>query len=493
MIKNIKFKALVLFIVLGSSTSCNKWLELKPQDGLVREDFWQTKEQLESTVIGVYSSLHDHDLITNMFLWGELRADMIMPTPVTRIEQVNITNGEIVATNPLARWESIYRTINYCNTIIEFGPTVMENDKTLTLSQLNAYLAEARALRGFMYFYLLRIWGEVPLQLKASSSDSKVEQLAKSTKEEVYNQIVDDLTFAETNAVVTFGNVASNKGRVTKYTVNAMQADVYLWGEEYEKCIAACDKIITSNNFGLVTQGTWFSTVFRQGNSNESIFEVQFHRQATNPWFNFFTGGGRQYTANPLTMLELYGLDALDPVNTKDARADGYSFKSSDGSIWKHIGANETESLKQEDSFRHWFVYRYADILLLKAEALAWVNRGQDALDLIEVIRTRAGALEESAMSADPGQPLEVTEYILKERAREFAFEGKRWFDLLRNAKRNNYENIGIITDVINEIAPADRKILMIGKYSDPRFHYMPIHVDELQADKLLEQNPFYK
>ena len=493
MIKNIKLKALILFIVLGTSTSCNKWLELKPQDGLVREDFWQTKEQLESTVIGAYSSLLNNSLVTNLFLWGELRADMIMPTPVTSIEEVNVTNGEIVPTNPLARWGTLYTTINYCNTIIEFGPTVMESDKTLTQTQLNAYLAEARGLRALMYFYLLRIWGEVPLQLKASSSDTKIEQLAKSSKEDVYNQIISDLTFAEANAVVTYGDINSNKGRITKYTVNAIQADVYLWGEEYNKCIGACDKIINSNNFGLVSTGNWFNNVFRFGNTNESIFEFQFHRQATNPWFNFFTGSVRRYQINPLVVIELYGQDALDPVNVKDRRADGYSFKNSDGSVWKYVGANENDAVKQEDSFRHWQVYRYADILLLKAEALAWVERGQEALDLVDLIRARAEALPESAMSVDPGQPLEVSEYILNERAREFAFEGKRWFDLLRNAKRNDYAHNEILTDVISEIAPPDRKILMIGKYSDPRFHYMPIHIEELQADKLLEQNPFYK
>lgn len=493
MVKNIKFKALALLMVLVSATSCNKWLELKPQNGIVREDFWQTKEQLESTVIGAYSSLLNNSLVTNLFLWGELRADMIMTTPITDINQVNVTNGEIVSTNPLSHWGILYNTINYCNTIIEYGPTVRENDQTLTQNQLNGYLAEARGLRAFMYFYLLRVWGEVPLQLTATASDTQVKLLAKSSKEEVYNQIVSDLTFAEANAVVTYGDQTSNKGRITKYTVNAMLADVYLWGEEYDKCIAACDKIISSNNFGLVSTSNWYSRVFHQGNSNESIFEFQFHRQATNPWFDFFSGDLKRYGVNPELLLELYGQDAVDPLNIKDARSDGFSYRSSDGAVWKHIGVSESQSLRREDSFRHWFVYRYADVLLMKAEALAWVDRGEDALDLVEVIRTRAEALDETAESPDPAVALEVSNYILKERAREFAFEGKRWFDLLRHAKRENYAHKEIITDVISEIAPPDRTILMIGKYSDPRFHYWPVHLSELQANDLLEQNPFYK
>lgn len=491
MIKNIKYKVLVLLIVLVSSSSCNKWLELKPRDGLVREDFWQTKEQLESAVIGVYSSLLNQALVGNMFVLGELRADMVMVTEFTNLDMINFSNAEIVPSSSLARWADIYRTINYCNTVIEFGPTVIANDATLTQTQLNSYLAEAYGIRALMYFYLLRIWGEVPLQLSASSSDTKIEQLAKSTKEQVYSQIIADLDFAAANAVTTYGNVNSNKGRVTAYTVNAIQADVYLWGEEYTKCLEAIKKIEDSQTFGLISDENWFNTVFRQGNSNESIFEIQYHRQALNPWFFAFQNT-RKFQANTLFLNELYGQDALDPVNIKDSRAAGASFKGSDGSIWKYSGVNDNDGVIEADSYRHWIVYRYADILLMKAEALAWTERGTEALVEVDKIRTRAGALDNEPLP-DPGVALEVSNYILRERAREFAFEGKRWFDLLRHGKRNEYANKEIITDVISEIAPPDKKILMISKYSDPRFHYMPIHIEELQADKLLEQNPFYK
>jgi predicted RNA-binding protein associated with RNAse of E/G family len=81
----------------------------------------------------------------------------------------------------------------------------------------------------------------------------------------------------------------------------------------------------------------------------------------------------------------------------------------------------------------------------------------------------------------------------MEERAREFAFEGKRWYDILRNAKRNNYANLQYMLDIITKIAPGDRQLSMLNKYMDVRSHYLPIYLYELQTDKNLVQNPFYQ
>ena len=494
-IKNIRVKVLA-FVILLFSTSCDKWLELKPQDGLVREDFWKTKEQLRSAVIGCYSSLLNQNLVANLFLWGELRADMIAPTSFAFTDYANFATAEILPTNRLASWSNLYTTINYCNTVIEYAPQVLDNDDTLEELDMNAYVAEARGLRALMYFYILRIWGEAPLQLKASSSDSKIEQLPKSSKEAIFNQIVADLDFASKNAASTYGSEASDKGRLTVYGINALQADVYLWNDMYKECEDACNKVINSNRYGLLSagsQGQWFNSVFSSGNSVESIFEFQFSAQALNPWYYLFTQSTRQFTTTEDVAMNLYGIFATDPDNIKDYRGAGASFRSSDYTIWKHSGTSGSDILAETSSFRHWFVYRYSDILLLKAEALAWQNRGAEALTLINDVRTRAHALDATLKSPDPNSAVEVTDYILLERAREFAFEGKRWFDLMRNAKRKEHPRIELITDMIAKVAPSEKQASMISKYKDQRSWYAPIHFSELQADKLLEQNSFYK
>jgi hypothetical protein len=192
-------------------------------------------------------------------------------------------------------------------------------------------------------------------------------------------------------------------------------------------------------------------------------------------------------------MEEVYTIDMINDQN-KDIRGDLSSIKASDGTIWKFGGANNTGTARTAtSSYAHWFVYRYSDILLMKAEALAWTGKGQDALNLVKVIRDRANALPATAKSPDPLSSVDVTDYIMEERAREFAFEGKRWYDMLRNAKRNNYAHIQYLLDIITKIAAGDRQQYMLNKYKDVRSHFLPINLYELQTDKNLVQNPFYQ
>ncbi len=505
MIKNIKFSA-VLIIGLVCSSSCTKWLDTKPIDGKTRQDYWQTADQLRAAVVGCYVSLASPTLVQNMFIWGELRTDMISLTPASTTEESQYASANILSTSSLTKWDAVYAVINNCNTVIQFGPSVMQNDPTLTQTQLNAYLAEARGLRALMYFYLVRTFGDVPLQLTASSTDSTIQLLAKSSQQDVLKVIVDDLTFAEQNAVFSFGADARlNKGRLTKYGINAIQADVYLWmadsthPEYYANCITACDKVINSGTLGLMdgsSQVDWYTNVFYNGNSNESIFEIQFDAQLLSPFFTLFGDPSKkQFLAAPTLMDQLFTVDPVDPINNKDIRGDAGSLRATDNVIWKFIGTPNINTLRTvTTAYTHWFLYRYSDILLLKAEACAWTpGKGQTALDLINAVRTRAHALSGSAQSPSITDSEAITEYVLAERQREFAFEGKRWFDVLRCAKRDNYTYINLIYPVVGTNAGSTKALLIQSKYSDIRSHYLPINISELTADKNLVQNTFYQ
>lgn len=491
-------KKYILLLTLLFATSCNKWLDIKPQDGIIRDNYWQNKEQLKAAVVGCYASLLNGNLVQSLFVWGELRADMVSSTLNTAIDEVNIMQANILATNAYTTWAPVYRTINYCNTVIDYAARVMNTDKTLTQEALDSYLAEAYGLRALMYFYLLRTFGEVPLQLRATDSDNSLDQLVKSSQEEVYAQILSDLAFAETHAADTYGAIPQDKGRLTRYGIYALEADVYLWNEKYEECIAACDKVINSGRFGLMdgsVQSQWFNNVFYQGNSAESIFEFQFDAQQLNPFYSMVIALNARFVGASKVMDEVYSIDLTDGTK-KDVRGDGASIRATDNMIWKFAGATGGTNPTPRglnDSWAHWFVYRYSDILLLKAEALAWVNKGPEALELINTIRTRAGAIENTAESPDPSSSFEVSSYVLRERAREFAFEGKRWYDVLRHAKRNNYAHLEIILDMVAMTAPGNMQQSVINKYKDVRSHYLPINQYELQADKKLVQNPYYQ
>jgi hypothetical protein len=489
----------VLFIATAAS-SCGKYLELKPQDGIIREDFWKTKEQLQAAVDGCYASLlgstSDRPIPEYMFLWGELRADLLTPSVGVTSEETDIMNVNILATNSLTNWRAIYRTINYCNTVIDFGPDVLKVDQTLTQQSLDASLAQVKAMRALLYFYLVRSFRDVPLVLKSTSSDDQLQQLTKTSGAEVLQQIVKDLSEAEAATPLTYNSTADDKGRITRYTVNAIQADVYLWMEKYPEALAACNKVINSQKFGLVSGNqSWFATLFVNGNSNEGIFEIQYDRTKLNSFYAMFRTRPRYLASSIVTDPDngIYMADVTDPTK-KDIRGDGAAARFGDGLIWKYIGVDENVTMRAaEESFAHWIVYRYADVLLMKAEALALTGKGQDALDIITTIRTRAHALTQTARVVDPADTEGVCDYILDERSREFAYEGKRWYDVLRHAKRNSYKRQDILTEMVSRTVSGSLQQSAIAKFKDANSHYFPIYTYELQTDKNLVQNPFYK
>ncbi len=496
---------LAILLIFVTVTSCSDYLDLQPEDGIVREEFWKTKEDVQAAVIGIYSSLlkrppaaqtptdgTDYNISEYLFMYGEIRADMISPAGNTTPDQRDITTSNILSSNDLTSWAAFYRTINYCNTVIELAPAVRSNDPTLTQTQLNNYLSEALAIRAYLYFTLARTFKDVPLKLSATLSDNDNFQIAKTPQNEIFEQVIKDLALAEEYAVVDYGNIPSNKGRITVYTVNAMQADVYLWMDKYTEALAATKKIEESGKFELIpASNSWFNRVFATGNTTESIFEFQYTTQNLNPFYDMFHQRP-EFIASPVVTEDIFGIDFNNP-NNFDIRGERCSVMPGTNEIYKFIGLNMQDIKTFQESNTHWFVYRYSDVLLLQAEALIQLGRGEEALPIIEDIRTKRRAISQTAQNVTSTNKAQMTDYLLAERAREFAFEGKRWFDVLRNARRNNYERLDLLISMALISAPADQQQSIIAKLQDPNSHYLPINEYELYTNKALVQNPFYK
>ncbi len=491
---------LAIFILFVSVSSCDNYLDLRPQDGIVRDEFWKTKEDIQAAVIGIYSSLlnsppgvDDLTMTQYLFMYGELRGDMIAPGGNVTEEERDIMNSNIIASNGLTNWSAFYRTINYCNTVIDLAPAVKDLDPTLTQTQLNHFLSEALAIRAYLYFTLARTFRDVPLKLKATLSDADNFQIPTSTQAVVFEQVIKDLKLAEEYGVEDYGDNASNRGRITTYAINAMQADVYLWTERYQEAVDAADKVIASPRFKLIpASSSWFTNVYARGNSTESIFEFQYTTSNLGPFYNIFYQRP-QFIGGSTVLEEVFGID-LDDANNRDVRGERASIVPGTSQIYKFIGFNFDGIKALQDSDTHWFVYRFADVLLMKAEALTEIEgRGQEAIDIIEDLRLKRNALELTAQEVEPDSKIGIINYILAERAREFAYEGKRWFDLLRNAKRNNYARLDILIDAAIANALPEQQQSVIAKLKDPNSHYLPINTFELFTNKALVQNPFYK
>lgn len=501
--KIIKIQISIVIVLIASLTftACSDWLNLEPENGITVDEFWKSQQDVHAAVMGCYASMlggATNPVSEAAFYWGELRADMTYPYRVILQPYYSILQAEITPDNSMVRYNGMYFTINLCNTVLEKAPEVLQIDRAFNEEQLNEYRAEVLGLRALMYFYLARTFNEVPLILVPTSDDSRVEPHIKATNEEIFEQIKADLLEAEKYAPRRYSKLEDTKGRITYYAIKAIQADVHLWLDEYEEVVDACDAIINSGQYSLVPGNEyWFNRLYVDGNSIEGIFELQFSRQKLNPYYNWFSSSGSAiYRANAETMEYLFPVDEMALPEDADIRSDGASYKSKEAnSIWKYIGADrETRKLSSE-AFSNWIFYRYAEVLLMKAEALANIQTGgsgDQAQELINMVRERANAPKETRVEAT--DQFSLTTYIVDERGREFAFEGKRWFDILRNAKRNNYARKDLIKDMVMRVTSPQKVESALSKYEDPRYHYFPLHKDEIEASyPFLEQNSFYE
>ncbi|MBN2744134.1 MAG: RagB/SusD family nutrient uptake outer membrane protein [Marinilabiliaceae bacterium] len=508
-IHKIKISLLVLLMAVGLS-ACTDWLTIEPVDGVITEEYWQSEADLKSGVMGIYASMLGNNVSGSysipelLFYWGEIRADMVTLGNTILGDYLLVYTGDLNPNNGFAKWNAIYRTINYCNIVLEKAPEVMAVDASLTRERMNEYRAEALAIRAMMYLLLNKVYREVPLVIEATTADNQTIQKAKVLDQsELWNQIEADLKEAEKFAVDTYGtNAAEDKGRITKNTIWSLMADFYLWRSAEGDALAAetaCNNIINTGKYALVKgDDNWFYDLYYKGNSLEGIFELQFSEEKLNPYFNMFSIN-QFLRANSDVMETFFPDDPLIDADSADVRADRGSYRSAlNYALWKYIGVNRVSSKTASTAYSNFIVYRYADILLMKAEALALQldtkpEGGAEALALIQRVRNRARASQLNS-EGNPDTKDGLIGYILNERAREFAFEGKRWFDLLRVAKRDNYRKKSILIDMLTLSAPATRLLSIQAKMQDPNYHYMPIPQADMDAGfPYLLQNPFYE
>lgn len=485
----IKFKHIIVLVAVFMQVSCNDWLELLPPGGLIREEFWKTKEDVESSLMGAYDAMARLDGL--FFLFGEIRADMVKGDVNQSGDQRRISQNNIYPENGMANWERFYQVINYCNEVIKNAPLVKEIDNTFTDYQLKGLMAEAYFLRSLTYFYLVRIYKDVPLVLEPSESDNTDFYLPKSDEAVVLAQITKDLEENRNFAIAEgYATLAEVKGRASKAAFDALLADIALWSYDYEKVLQHVARIEQNREIVLMPSGKWFE-MYYPGNSLESIFEFQYDQSKSQNNSLYDLTQRLSYNYDPSQRaLEMFGRRfARELVRGEDASIKRYS--DDDYIIWKYVGsAPDGNTLRTGTHLRsaNWIVYRLADVMLMKAEALSQLGRFNEALQIINIIRDRADVGPISL----PNSATAFEDAILEERALELAFEGKRWFDLLRMGRRNNFARKEKLIEIIVRNVPSTQKRILAVKLTNPLGWYMPIYDRELERNSNLVQNPYY-
>lgn len=529
--KKILIYCFTIFTLFVGAPGCSDWLNVRPTDGVIVDEYWKTKEDVSSFMTGVYSSLLNNELVSRMFLWGEWRADMITSSP-SRIN-VNIylvMQGEISSSNFYCSWAPFYKTINQCNTLLHFTPKVLANDASFTPKSKKEVEAQAIVVRSLMYFYLVRTFGDVPFVREAYIDNSQEMIIPKTKQEDILPALIADLNSVIDDLPVSYSasDAAQNKGKVTKNMARTLLADIYLWNNQYTECSQMCDQVIASGtnaiypvarteqiNEGLTPAendtfyvanesdaNAMFSSVYANGNSVESIFELQFNSQQLNPLYGLLNGTSGTLIANTENLFGEIFSSSRKSREFSDIRA---AMAQNQSYVWKYIGLSRVSPIQriQTDMVNHFILYRLTDVYLMKAEALNQLgiqNESQDLLQqsyaMLKVVRDRANATDgtdllEGNTTQINGKTLE--RFILQERAREFSFEGKRWFDVLRNAKRNYPNNIDYLLNLAQYSTTVDKVLILQNKYkNNPLCYYLPIYDSELKANPSLVQNAFY-
>ncbi|TCD28690.1 RagB/SusD family nutrient uptake outer membrane protein [Pedobacter psychrodurus] len=464
-----KFNNILLTLYLCISIfGCKKFVEIDlPIDSITTASAFETDAKTNSVIRGLYLNMvktTGYAFGGSMSIGLGVSADELQITTPTNVYQEFYTNSVSSANLNVASyyWGPLYNTIYTANAAIENIPG------SLGMSDYGKkqYMAEARFIRAANYFYLVNIFGDVPLVTGTDYRTNAV--LPRSSIERVYELIISDLTFAKENLSTNY--LGTTRLRANTYAAAALLARVYLYRSEWAKAEALASEVIAGKNttgVPLYALEPILNNVFLLS-SKEVLLQLQ------QPALNLYTWDGFNFIQSTLPNYQL--TDALfNSFGIGDGRKNSWikTYTSTTGGVTKSYyspfkykissgtGTAKTESL---------VFLRLGEVYLIRAESRAQQNNLSDAISDLDVIRKRAGLLAPTAAGAT--QP-ELIEMIARERYIElFAELGHRWLDLKRSRR----------ADVVLSGKPNWR----------PEAKLFPIPTTEIENNPFLIQNPGY-
>ena len=401
------YRYIALVLGLSAATSCNV-LDVTSQDAIPANEVFKDKAGIERGILGAYSSLQSLSYYgRNYAIFADLAADNLQHPPnATSVAFAEIDNNAILPENSAIDgvWSAIYDGINVTNNVIAQVPNV----SGMTQAEKDAALGELYFLRALHHFNLMNYFGAIPVKTTPTVGVANVD-VPRDQPAAVYAQIVQDLTFA-----VDHLPKGGSKVRANGLSAQALLSRVRLYQREYAAAYDAATGVITSTQYSLPAQ---YADVFAADGSAETIFEVDFLALDRNriAEYNFpLTLNGRYEVAPTPGVLAAYESgDQRKNVSANTSGALPYAIKYDDLSTGG-------------DNF---IVLRLAEMYLNRAEAVIAMNNGglDNVRSDINAVRRRAGLSDVTS-----NDPLVLLQVIEEERRREFAFEGHRWFDLVR-------------------------------------------------------------
>ncbi len=445
-----------ILVLLLFASSCNDDLEENPVGVLAPESFFTNKSDALASVMGTYSYFATYDDLGNNYIIVTELPTAMMGYGNTSQDIMDLSDfTETPANSKMAQiWSNMYKIISATNNAIDGIPGI----QNMSEEEKNALIAEARAVRAFNYFRLVRFFGAVPYIDHFITDPSTVEDIERTPASEVMNHIIDDLDFAKANLPDKYaGGIRSRVSRGTAYT---MLADVYLYQGNYQKAAENAQYVINHASdfgYGLVDD---FKDIFDQalGDVKEHIWTIDFNSTVSS-----YPVCYDQMAALQSVRGSDYGgwstiVSNIGTYNSFDDRDYRKKVTFRTEAPFNGVMKNYTEFPIPHVHVDKWYgslvgtaqesgkytdlnipLYRYAEVLLIAAESLNEVNGGpgSDAYNYINQVRARARLYDgvETDYPADlqPGMSQEeFRNAVMEERRVELAFEFKRWFDIKR-------------------------------------------------------------
>lgn len=443
-----------LLLACGTSffllTGCSDVLERTPQGQITVENFWQNGEQAEQSVNAIYNQLRDFQVhvlpyigVTDIISDDAEKGSV--PGDANFLQEIDDFTHTPSNPGPTGVWSGYYTGIFRTNLAIERIPDVPEMDEDLRAR----LIGEARFLRGYFYFNLTRWFGDVVLSTTAIPEDLLQ---SRSSRDEVYELIIEDFTFAAANLPKKSQYGPADLGRATSGAAKAFLAKVHLTRGDWSAALASAEEVIDGSEYSLLPS---YQSIFTEAgeNASESIFEVQSAAFETG-------GGGTQYNeAQGVRGVPNLGWgfnrpsDALisafeigDPRREATILYEGEILPDGSGLIEQnpnivnarfnqkaYVGDHPGGNGNGPGNIR---ILRYADVILIAAEASNELGMTEQALGYVNQIRARArGNSSRFLRDITTTDQQALRTAIWQERRVEFGMEQIRWFDLVRTGR----------------------------------------------------------
>lgn len=519
----------------------NFWTQ-KSEVNAVLMGCYESLESEESIIrMGVWGEMRSENILQGASIgneYNEILNENILPT--NSLTKWNVMYQTINRCNTVCHYAPMVQKKDPNYTVNELNANIAEASFIRDL----CYFYLIRTFRDVPLSFEPTIDDTKEFKIPATPMNAALDSLIKdleSVKDYAVRRYVDDSKMSNSQAA---SQAYENSSRVTRIAIYALLADLNLWRGNYDETIKYCDLVIDfkknqykekrnqigdlndmqefagiplilEGTVGSVTCGNAYNEIFGTGNSFESIFELYFrnNQQVKNKYVNDFYGKDR---LGSISALSRYCKDAAtgnsDLFTKNDCRVYATSeLSNSRYAITKYANSNvsmnitnvtDEKSLKLSTSrgnaeYANWIIYRLTDVMLMKAEACILKGEAEyeTAFTLINAVNKRAhnyttSAAKDTLVFDEYRTSQEKMEQLLfDERNREFMFEGKRWYDLVRMAVRDG-SNQRLVSEATKKY--QDKVNALKIKLADPNIIFFPYNKDELKVNPFLKQNPAY-